>query len=399
MDELFIFTYFKLQILNRLLKLIHLKMNKIIAIGLLGNIYFDSRSYNLFNSLKSAGLKPYFFGFDWSGSEFPQNEINEINVKRIKKNVSLLFYLKFFVLLLYKFFKVKADIYVASDFYSLPSAYLSARLKRKKIYYDSREIYPELPAIQNRKWLKKLFYFIENFFIRKVDAVFSTGILDSDYLVKLYKIKQPYLLRNLPPFRTIDSPFDFYNKLELSQTAKIMIYQGLIVKGRGIENCVRTISGLSDFYLVLLGDGEDIEYYRQYAKGSGIAGRILFLGKVKQTELLKYTSGAYAGAALIENTCINNNLASPNKLFEYIMGGVPVIVSDLPQMAEIVEKYKVGAVIANGDPLEAAAVLNSWTKSPELYKKLKCNCLAASKILNWENEFNNVANLFFMNYV
>ncbi len=369
-------------------------MKKKIAIGFLGNFYFDTRSFNLFHSLKNKGHNVKLYGFDWFTPDFKTISTGEISLKKLNKGrFSVFFYLRFTISLFVSLVKTKADIYFASDFYTMPVCVFIAKLKQKKVFYDSREIYTELPALTGRPWLKKAFKIIEGFFINKTDEIFTTGEMDSEYIEKLFDTKKTFTLRNLPLYRKKFIPVDFIGGYNLSAGSKIMLYQGIIVTGRGIDTYFKALLKDTSLVLVILGGGEHKDYYEKKADELKIRERVIFAGKISQNELANYTSGAFAGLSVIDNISINNYYALPNKLFEYIMAELPVIVSDLPQMKKVVEQYKVGAVIKDNDADELIEVLNTW-KNEEIYKKLKENCKIASGELNWEAEFEKLYFLF-----
>ena len=102
------------------------------------------------------------------------------------------------------------------------------------------------------------------------------------------------------------------------------------------------------------------------------------------------SAGGDVGMCMIDNTCLNNYYALPNKLFEYIAAGVPVIVSDLPQMSAVVKQYQIGAVVPENDKDRAVTILRKWEDDPHLYTALKKNCRIASAELNWEKEFKEI---------
>jgi glycosyltransferase involved in cell wall biosynthesis len=344
--------------------------------------------------LNNSGHKISFIGYDWLTDGF--NPINKdgIKVTKLKKRISIFFYLHFFISQLFDFLRIKTDIYFSADFYSLPAAVIAAKLKRAMVFYDSREIYTELPALLNRPVLKKIFRIFEQYFIKRVDAVFTTGEMDSEYIEKLFEIKRPYLLRNLPLFTDDLTPINYYRKYKIPETAKVILYQGIIVLGRGIETCFKALKKNNNLILVLLGGGEDYEHYKSLSQNMGINNRVIFAGKITQDELLNYTAGAFAGLSLIDDISINNKYALPNKLFEYVMSGVPVIASDLVQMKKIIKEYNIGEVITESDEDELIDVINKWESNPDYYNALKENCRIACRTLNWENEFSNVDHLF-----
>ena len=369
-------------------------MKKSVAISFLGNIYYDTRTYNLFHSLKNYNHNVVFYGFDWHSDNFKTIKSDGIYVRKLSKSFpSFLFYLKFNIILFFDLLFSKSQIFVAADFYALPMSVLVGKLKRKRVFYDSREIYTELPALNNRPRLRKLFKVLERFFIKNVDKIFTTGEMDSDYLIKLYNCKKPYLLRNFPLLQTEITPFNLYEKYDIPASGKILLYQGIVVKGRGFETCFKALQKNNALWFVVLGGGEDIEHYKNLADEMGISSRVVFSGKITQKELLNYTAGALAGISIIDDISINNHYALPNKMFEYIKSGVPVIASNLPQMEKIILNYRVGGLITAGDEHKLLVLIDQWSVD-SVYKSLKANCAAAARILNWENEFKKISFLF-----
>jgi glycosyltransferase involved in cell wall biosynthesis len=369
-------------------------MNKI-AIGFLGHIFFDTRTFNLFNTLKDKGHDVTFIGFDWLTKDFQSIDQEEITVTKLHKSrISILFYLRFFLLQIKAYLKTNVDIYFAGDFFSLPASVIAAKIKRAKVYYDSREIYSELPSLEKREKLKKFFKIIERIFIKQTDCVFTTGEMDSEYIEKLYSLKQTYLLRNLPLMKKNISPINYQTEFNIPSNKLIILYQGIIVEGRGIETYLKAVKKADNLYLVILGGGEHIEKFKLLSEEMKINDRVFFAGKISQDKLLDYTAGAFAGLSLIDDISINNHYALPNKLFEYVMSGLPVIVSNLPQMKKIVLEYDIGEVIKESNEDELIEVLIKWTNDQSLYKTKKENCVKASVTLNWGTEFENIYYLF-----
>jgi len=366
---------------------------KKISIGFLGNINFDTRTYNLVKSLQGYGHEVKFNGFDWLTPGFETFETDSVRVEKlVKTKFSVLFYIKFGFKLFSRLMKQKSDIFFASDLYSLPFCTIAAKLKRKKIFYDSREVYTEIPALNSKQIVKRLVKIIEGHYIKKCDYIVTTGQMDSDYIEKLYNLPKTDVLRNLPlPVKNI-VPVDYKSKFKNYNGGKIILYQGIIVLGRGIEIYFDVVKKYNKCYLVLLGGGEDGEYYENLAAEMGIEDKVYFAGKIPQNELLNYTAGADAGLSVIDNNSTNSYYALPNKLFEYIMAEIPVIVNNLPQMKEIVEQYKVGTV-ANSYK-EIIKCLKHWEENKAKYMELKENCRFASQELNWENEIKKIYSNF-----
>ena len=359
---------------------------KKVLITFLGNINYDTRCKNLYDTLTANNYDVEFIGFDWMTQGFVETQAN-ISIHKLKKGfLSLSFYLKFIWLLKLKLFKIDASIIFAEDIYTLPFVVFLGKLKRAKIYYDSRELFGYLAGLKDKK-LKQLFWkWTEKFFIRKADYVIVTGPMDGDFLKKDYALKNIILLRNLPRYYKPELKLDLHSHLRINKSQKIILYQGVLLKGRGIEKVFSVLNELPDHIFLIIGGGEYEEYYRKLANEMNLTNRIIFLGKLTQEELPKINASADVGVSLIENLSISYYHALPNKLFEYIMADIPVIVSNLPQMKEIVEKYDVGYVVEFDNKDELLLAIKKLSDDPDLHESKKQNCYIASQELNWEKE-------------
>ena len=150
------------------------------------------------------------------------------------------------------------------------------------------------------------------------------------------------------------------------------------------------IKELPNCVLVIIGSGEHEEYYKDLADKMNLHSQVFFLGKVNQNELLSFTAAADVGLSLIENISLSYHYALPNKLFEYIMAEIPVIVSKLPQMVEIVMQYNVGEVVDLDNLDDLIHKIKLLSENAQLSSNYSANCENASKELNWNNEINNL---------
>ena len=359
---------------------------KKVLITFLGNINYDTRCKNLYDTFTTNGCEVEFLGFDWITKGFAEEQGN-ISIFKLKKGfLSLSFYLKFIWHIKLKLLKTKASIIFAEDIYTLPFVVIFGKLKRAKIYYDSRELFGFLAGLKEKK-LKQLFWkWTEKIFIKKADYVMVTGAMDGDFLEKEYGVKNIILLRNLPRYYKPTLKLDLHSHLQIHKAKKIIIYQGVLLKGRGIEKVFEVLKDIPEYVFAIAGGGEYEVYYKKLAQEMKIIEQVYFLGKLTQEELPKVTASADVGVSLIENLSTSYYYALPNKLFEYIMAEVPVIVSNLPQMKEVVEKYDVGFAIDIENQADLKSALKKLTEDTSLNESKKQNCHIASQELNWEKE-------------
>jgi glycosyltransferase involved in cell wall biosynthesis len=359
---------------------------KKILITFLGNINYDTRCKNLFDTFSTNNFDVEFIGFDWMTKGFTEERRNVSIFKLRKGFFSLLFYLKFIWHIKLKLFSTEASTIFAEDIYTLPFVVIFGKLKRAKIYYDSRELFGHLAGLKDKKFKQSFWKWIEKFCIKKVDYVMVTGQLDGEFLKKEYGINNFILLRNLPRYYKPELNYNLRSYLQIKPEKKIILYQGVLLKGRGIEKVFSVLKELPDFIFAIAGGGEFENHYQKLAEQMNLNDQVFFIGKFSQEDLPKITSSADIGVALIENLSISYYHALPNKLFEYIMAEVPAIVSNLPQMKEIVEKYDVGFTVDFDNRDELISAIKKLGDDESLRARKKQNCQIASQELNWEKE-------------
>ena len=361
------------------------KNHKSICISFLGNIDYDSRTRNIYQTLKAQNYIVNVISFDWLTNNF-NTQLGEVTIYKLSKNFSsLLFYIKFSTLLLKRLINIKSAIYFAEDIYTLPIVTIFAKLKGAKVFYDCRELFGYLAGLKKRKILQFLLKIIERLFITHVDLIITTGELDSEFIEKEYGLTKTIVIRNLPKYYKPLKPINFCQLLNIPTEKKILLYQGVVLHGRGLKYIFEALTELKNYVLIILGAGEELTYYKSLSKKLVIENQIYFLGKIKQNELLKYTAGADIGLSLIENLSLSYYYALPNKLFEYVMAEIPVLVSNLPQMEKVVNTYEIGLTVKDSNTEEIKNALKKLEEET-FYKKIKNNCKKASNDLNWENE-------------
>ncbi|GAB1441757.1 glycosyltransferase family 4 protein [Ignavibacteriales bacterium] len=368
------------------------KSPKRVLISFLGNINYDTRAANLCSSLKSEGQVVDTLSFGWfdrkKGGEFPV-------IKLDKSKSSLSFYFKFLFSVCNKLIFNKYDLYIASDIYNLPLLALFAEFRGKPLYYDSRELFRYLAGLKNKVSVQWLLAKIEESFIGKCDKIIVTGMMDAEVLMEDYGIKPEkfILLRNLPKRVNVTQKIDLRKLYGFPDNTLILLYQGVILKGRGLHKLISLLPATDDISLVILGEGDFRPELEEYVSELHLTHRVKFAGTISQNELLSYTTSADIGCVLIENISRSYYYALPNKLFEYIAVGVPVLASNLPQMVQIIDEYGVGKYV---DPENRQEIIDvvELLRDPEFRKTIKVNAEIAHQRLNWDSEYSLVKHHF-----
>jgi glycosyltransferase involved in cell wall biosynthesis len=155
---------------------------------------------------------------------------------------------------------------------------------------------------------------------------------------------------------------------------------------RGAEEAVQAMQFIEDALLMIVGSGDVIEVLKQMVKDLNLREKVMFTGKVPFEKLVQYTRHADLGLTLDKDTNINYRYSLPNKLFDYIHAGVPVLASPLTEIKKIIEEYKVGTTIASHDPRHIAEKINSIFADTTSLQEWKKNTKIAASKLNWESE-------------
>ena len=367
-----------------------MQKDKTAWISFLGNALLDSRIVNLIISLKESGFNTRVTSFDMYTKDFKDVKGDVTILKLERKKPSSLFYLNFARMLCSELKKSKADIYFAEDIYTLPFVAFYAKMKKGKLIYNSRELYAFLGGHSKKKYLSLLLKTLERIIIKKCNLVLTTGEMDTQFLEKMYSISNVVTIRNIPAYHRPEKVVDIRKELNISDDKIILLYQGVLLKGRGIPKIFKAVSQIPNTVLLILGDGEQRDNFKNLASSLGITNRVYFYGMVQHDELVNYTAAADIGLALIENISMSYYYALPNKLFEYIMAGLPVISCNLPQMKNIVDNYKVGVCVdaENGD--EIIRAISEMIKDKNSLSQYRQNCFEAAKELNWQKEFDKL---------
>ncbi|WP_409304846.1 glycosyltransferase [Peribacillus sp. SCS-155] len=283
------------------------------------------------------------------------------------------------------------DFYHSNDLNTLLQGVLSAKLfRRRKLIYDSHEVQTSRTGYNSR-----IYGIMERFLLRFVDEMIAENHTRAKYNENLYGI-YPNVVHNYPiPSRPeTSSEVNLHGLLGLPETEPILLYQGGIQIGRGLEKIVDAVPLIERGTVVFIGDGRLKRDLERMVCVKGLSERVMFIPKVPVDELLHYTRNAYLGFQVLNNVCFNHYSASSNKLFEYMMSGVPVIACSFPEIQKVVENENIGICVDSHDPASIAEGVNYLLNHPALRKVMSRNCLTAREKYNWMNEKQNFIDIY-----
>lgn len=260
----------------------------------------------------------------------------------------------------------RPDVIHANDAAMLLPGLVGRRLTGAQLLYDSHELATGVPY-RDRRWATFV-RAIERVGLPRCAAVITVSDGIAERLRELYGLAEtPAVVRNVPDVPEAPPTPDGRLRAALGiGDAPLILHQGSAAANRGVDILIRAVAEVPGAHLVLLGPA-DSEWppLREVAQASGVADRVHVLPPVPVDELLEWTADADVGVSLLQDTCENHRLALPNKVFEYVAAGVPVVVSDLSELRRLVTANGLGWTVDGTDSpalarvLEAAAIVRS----------------------------------------
>ena len=230
----------------------------------------------------------------------------------------------------------------------LPIALVLKMRHRVKVIYDAHELETEIHNISAFK--RRIYKVIERWMIGWVDHTFVVSPSIMRWYENEYALgdRISMVLNTHERQGPVGDP-RLHASLGISKDVRIILYQGALIKGRGIERMIAAFEGMdtSGYAMVFMGYGSLEGFIKEKAAAGG---GIHFHQAVRSEEIAEHTRSAYCGVCYVENGSLNDHYCLPNKFFEYLYSGVPVIASNGPDMAQILDQYKVGMVLNDLDP-------------------------------------------------
>jgi glycosyltransferase involved in cell wall biosynthesis len=308
-------------------------------------------------------------------------------------NNGFLFYKFFNIRLLFFLLFHKYDLLVANDLDTLLPNFIISKLKRLPLIYDSHEYFTGVPELQNRPFVRWIWKCIERTIFPHLKYVMTV----SDSIAVQYESEygvMPITVRNCS--RKADHIVPF-SREELGVNAEhlLLILQGTGINiDRGGTELIEAFCQTEKVSLLIIGSGDLLEALKNKVIRLNLTQRVKFFPKVPWEVLMRYTKSADAGISLDKGTNMNYRFSLPNKLFDYISAGIPVIASDLPEVKRIVLENECGLIIDNvTSEIISGALLKLKDNRAEL-EQLRKNAVTASVKLTWNIESEKVKVLY-----
>ncbi|MHB8656849.1 MAG: glycosyltransferase [Solirubrobacteraceae bacterium] len=279
----------------------------------------------------------------------------------------------------------------AHDLNTLPVAALLAMRSGCRLVYDAHELYSEISTLSKRE--RRIWRMLERRLIRRADVVVTVCQSIAGELVQRSHIASPpVILLNCPLAASAPPSWDGETDLLRAKAGlqgseePIVLYQGGFSPNRGLEELVHAAPYLERGIVVLMGWGNMEERLRELVGELELEQRVRIIGPAEQHELLSFTMGADVGVIPYKAVGLNNYYTTPNKLFEYMLAGVAIAGSRVPELRRFVEGHGLGITFDPDDPRDIALAINFLLADPIQLREMRQHSREAARQYVWENE-------------
>lgn len=357
-------------------------MGKRVVLAVTNDLTGDQRVHKVAMSLLNAGRIPVLVGRHLPGSRPLSRPYECVRFTLIFRKGPL-FYLNYNLRLFWFLLFVNVDTIVSNDLDTLAAVYLAGRLRRKGIVYDSHEYFTEVPELVNRPGVRRIWEKLESLIFPRLTSVYTVNQSIASIYTEKYGVDVK-VVQNLPP---AVRPEPIPGFLPESFTGHpIILYQGAVNVGRGLEQIIQSMEFLPEMRLIIAGAGDIRKQLELLTEKLRLNDHVYFPGMVPFENLSWYTRQAAIGISIEQDIGLNYRYALPNKLFDYMQAGLPVLTSDLPEIRRVVESVGFGRIINRFDPAFLATTIKEMMNDEEQMKTWKHNALTAFPLYTWETQ-------------
>lgn len=357
------------------------------CVVVISDLVTDQRVLKTCNILVKQGFEVQLIGRQRPGA-LPLNNTWPFKAKRINVLFSKgpLMYASFAWALLKELYGIKPQLIVANDLDTLWPAILTKRKWGSYVIYDSHEYFCEVPELQNRPIKKALWKFLERRLVPKTNA----RITVSDSIAKAYtaEYKLPFkVVRNVPESSPSTGHLKSRTELDIPEHSTVLILQGSgINPDRGAEELIQAMYLLPhEILLYIIGGGDSWDTILKMASDVKLANRVHCISRIPKSELLSYTAAADLGISIDKPNNLNYKYSLPNKIFDYFEAGIPVLVSRIPELENLLNEFPCGLFIENHNPQHIADQIKALVQHPQR-SQFKAQSKRAALKYTWKTE-------------
>jgi glycosyltransferase involved in cell wall biosynthesis len=347
-----------------------------VILTITNDLNYDQRMQRIATSLTAAGYQVTLVG-----RELPHSKPLNTHLYKLKRlacffQKGMCFYAEYNIRLFFWLLFQRFDAVGTVDYDTLPAGTLASLLRRKKRVFDAHEYFTEVPELQGRNAIRAAWNLIGRITLPFYKHAYTVGPALAAIFTRQHNI--PFeVVRNVPRLETATLSEG------LNEYPRILMYQGALNAGRGIEYMLEAMSDLPEFRLVLAGEGDLSDQLRQQARALNLGDRVHFEGFIRPDDLKLLTARAWMGINLLENKGESYYYSLANKFFDYVAAGVPVLTMDFPEYRALQEEFPVAHLLKSLDKQSIVAALRQYLQHPEAYRQMHEQCMLARKKWNW----------------
>jgi len=339
-------------------------------------------------------------GFDvlLVGRQLPKSldlEPRPYQTKRMKLlfNKGPLFYAEYNIRLFFFLLFRKADLVLSNDLDTLTANYLASGIRHLPLIHDCHEYFRGVPELNGRRVVTGIWKFLEDSIFPKLKTVMAVNASIAEIYHKEYgnEIK---VIRNVPVTKPSTQPKK-KSDLGIGEDQKVILYQGAVNVDRGLEEAIQAMRFVkSNAVLLIIGTGDIYEKMKQLVSDLNLTSNVILTGQIPFQQLHAWSLMADIGLSIEKDVSLNYHYCLPNKFLDYIQAGVPVLISPMPEMLAIVEKYNIGGIISSHDPNYLAGKIDEMLENKGQLVRFRENIRKAATDLCWEKEETEFMKIF-----
>ena len=366
---------------------------KRVIVSVINDLVTDQRVNKSCLALQKVGFEVLLVGRKQRHSPEMDSRPYKAHRMRLVFEKGPLFYAEYNIRLFIFLLSHRADCLLSNDLDTLLPNFWVSRLKRIGLIYDSHEYFTEVPELVNRPRVQKVWKRIEEYVLPKMKEMITVNESIANLFREKYGIRTN-VIRNIPMRKMLPAP-STREELGLDPQKNILVLQGSGINiHRGSEELVDAMEYLDDCQLVIIGGGDVLPLLKERVMKKNWTDRVRFFPRMPYQKMMAITQLASLGFTLDKDTNLNYRFSLPNKLFDYIQAGVPVIASHLPEIERIITEYDIGTFVDDHRPETIAKTVRAALNDEDRIAKWKNNLKVAARSLCWEKEEAVLLNIY-----
>lgn len=362
-----------------------MSISKKVIVSVTNDLSTDQRVHKICSSLSKKGYDVLLLGRQLKNSKALQSRTYSCHRFNLWFTKGFLFYANYNLCLFFYLLRNQHHILLANDLDTLAANYFASKLKGSALVYDSHEYFTEVPELIDRAAVKKFWESFEAYLIPKLKYAYTVSSKIAEVYQQKYNVKFQ-LVRNFPIF---SKP----KNASMKKQPKVVLYQGALNVGRGLEELIDAMQYLDEVNCWIVGGGDIEMELKEKVSHLKLNDRVQFFGKIPWEELTEITAQASIGVSLEKESGLNYTYALPNKIFDYIHQGIPVLYSPLVEVKEVLTDYTVGQELIAHEAKQFAQQIEGMLGHKE-YDFWQKECRRAAEDLNWQHEEQTLFTIF-----